>query len=194
MSSAIVGDKSHLPIHQRRTRDSKFDRIWKYYYLTDKQVQLTKKEEELRKRWELAWMMDCSLLSKQKIARRISKRFDISERQGFKDVQMARLLFSDPTQNNKDAQRAIMSNLIELLIKKAVANKDFKAAEKLILRYDKINGLSAERENPVAEFMQRQKPVAIVFNSDPETLKKQAEELMQDVQDVDHVEIDAPET
>ena len=83
-----------------------------------------------------------------------------------------------------------MSILIESLIKKAVAHKDFRAAEKLILRYDKLNGLSMEKEDPIAEFMKRQKPAMIVFNTDPETLKKQAEELMRDVEDVDYEEVD----
>lgn len=187
MSNAIVGDKSKLPIHARRTKDRTFDRVWKYYYLTNKQVNLSKKEEEIRQRWEFSWMMDCSLLSKFKIAKRLMKKFDISRSQAFEDVKNSRLLFSDPTQQNKAAKIAIMSHVLERTITKAIARDDYKAAEKLILRYDKINGLSVDRENPIADFMKNQKPAAIIFSADPETLKKQADEM---VKDVEHEEID----
>lgn len=190
MDSAIVGDKSRLPLHQKRSKDKTFDRIWKYYYLTDKRIELSEKAEAIRQRWEMAWLMDCTLLTKHKMAKRLMKKYGISERQGFKDIVHARLLFSDPTQNNKDAKRAIMSTLLETMIRKAVARSDFKAVDKLILRYDKINGLSVEKDDGMAEYMKKQKPAVIIFNADPETLKLQAEELMKDVEDVEYKEVD----
>lgn len=193
MDSAIVGDKSKLPLHQKRIKDKTFDRIWKYYYLTDKRVELSEKVEAIRQRWEMAWLMDCTLLNKYKIAKRLAKKYDITERQGFKDITNARLLFSDPTQNNKDAKRAIMSNLLETVIRKAVAKGEFKAVDKLILRYDKINGLSIEKEDGMAEFMKNKKAAVFVFSADPETLKKQAAEMIEDVKDTEYEEVDEAE-
>ena len=154
---------------------------------------LSEKEEAIRQRWEMAWMMDTTLLNRYKIAKRLAKKYGITTQTGFSDIRKARLLFSDPTQQNKDAQRAIMNHLLENMIRKTIAREDLKTAEKLILRYDKLNGLSVEKENPLGEFIKTQKPAMIVFNADPETLRKQAEELMKDVEDVDHEEINETE-
>lgn len=193
MINAITGSKSHLPIHLRRTKDRTFDRIWKYYYMTGNQVILTKKQEAIRERWEYAWHMDLTLLGKWKIAKRLIKKFGIGQTQAFKDVKMARMLFSDPTTKNKDAKAAIMSHLLEQMIRKAVAKQDFKAAEKLILRYDKINGLSANEENPLIEMMKKQRPVAIIFDTNPETLRKQGDEMIADVIDTGYEEMNETE-
>lgn len=187
MNSAIVGNKSMLPRSANRSKDKTFDKIWKYYYLTDKKVELTPKQEQIRERWERAWLMDSSLLSKFRIARLLAKKYGITERQGFKDIKNARLLFSDPTQQNKEAQRAIMSNILEKTIRKAYIAREFKAVDKLILRYSAINGLTVEKDNAMEEFLKKQKPVAIIFGTDPQLLEQQAAEL---VQDVEHEEID----
>lgn len=187
--SAIVGDKSTLPIHAKRKADTTFDRIWKYYYMIDKQVVLNEKEERIRQRWEYTWLLDCTLLNKMKIARRLQKKFGISIQLGYVDVNNARLLFSDPTRANKAAQRAIMSNLLEGQIRKAIAANDFKSVERLIGRYEKLNGLAVEQDDPMADFMKKLRPAQIVFSADEKTLKKQAAQMMADVQDTDFEDI-----
>ena len=190
MSSAIVGDKSNLPIHARRTKDRTFDRIWKFYYLTDKKVVLSDKEERMRNRWELAWQMDCTMLGAFKIAKRLSKKFNITIRTAYQDIKMSRMLFSDPTQQNIEAKRAILNHILENSIRKARAKGDDLAVERLAHRYSKINGLDFKEADPISELVKNQKPAKIVFSSDAETLKKQAEEL---IQDVDFEEVDESE-
>lgn len=182
MSSVIVGDKSKLPVHAKRTADKSFDRIWKYYYLTENNVKLSEKEEEMRQRWELAWQMDCTFLSRFKIAKRIEKKFGVSVRTAYEDIKMARMLFSDPTQQNIEAKRAILNHNLEISLRKARARGDDLAVERLAHRYSKINGLDFKEADPISDFVKNQKPAKIVFDSDPEVLKKQAAELVQDIE------------
>lgn len=194
MSSGIVPDKSNLPIHARRTDDSMFDRIWKYYYMTNKQVVLTEQEERIRQRMEMAWQMDCSMLSRLKIARRLMKKFDICQRQAYYDIDNARLLFSDPTVQNREAKRQVMNHILENAIKKAYIQKEYKALANLILRYDKLNGLSEATSNPMEALLKNMRPAAITFTADPEALKKQAEEMLGDVVDAEYEESDEADT
>lgn len=187
--SAIVGDKSKLPRKATRSADTTFDKIWKYYFEPNKTIKLTPKEDDIRHRWEMAWLMDSTLLIRRKIVNRMMQKFDITERQGYKDINNARLLFSDPTAQNKEARRLIMSNLLEGMIRKAVAKDDFKSAERLIMRYEKLNGLHREENHELGEYLKKQKPAVIVFSTDPEILKKQADQLIEDVKDVDFEDI-----
>jgi hypothetical protein len=187
MSSAIVGNKRNLPIHAKRSHDKTFDRIWKYYYLTDKQVKLSDKEEEIRRRWEFAWMMDLTLLSRFKMSKRICSKFKVSQRTAYEDIKMSRMVFSDPTQQNKEAKRSILNNILETSLRKARARGDDMAVERLAHRYSKINGLDFKEADPIEDIMKNQKPSVIIFSADPETLKKQAESL---VEDIDHEELD----
>jgi hypothetical protein len=61
------------------------------------------------------------------------------------------------------------------------------AVERLAHRYSKINGLDFKEADPIEDIMKNQKPSVIIFSADPETLKKQAESL---VEDIDHEELD----
>ncbi len=188
--SAIAGHKSKLPRTAKRRGDSTMDRIWKYYYVKEKNIKLSAKEEQIRQRWELAWLMDSTLLTGKKIVLRLVRKFGITERQGYFDIKNARLLFSDPSQQNKEARRLIMSNLLEGMIRKAVAQDNFKAAERLMLRYEKINGLDKDDNNEFAEMLRKQKPAQIIFSIDPEVLKKNAAKLIEDVEDVEFEEME----
>jgi hypothetical protein len=150
-------------------------------------VKLSDKEEEIRRRWEFAWMMDLTLLSRFKMSKRICSKFKVSQRTAYEDIKMSRMVFSDPTQQNKEAKRSILNNILETSLRKARARGDDMAVERLAHRYSKINGLDFKEADPIEDIMKNQKPSVIIFSADPETLKKQAESL---VEDIDHEELD----
>jgi len=188
MDSAITGDKSNLPTSLRRTDDTTFDKIFKFYNDTKVQTKLSEAEETIRQRWELAWLKRSKLMPKRMIVKRLCKKFGISERTAYDDIKSTELLFGDPEEQNKEAKRTIMSNLIEKAMRKALKYDDFKAFEKLTLRYAQYNDLN-KSDDLFAKYIKGKKPVAIVFSTDPETLKNQANELMADVEDVDFEDV-----
>lgn len=184
MDSAITGNKSHLPTSLRRKNDTTFDKIFKFYNDTLAQTKLSAAEETIRRRWELAWLKRSKLIPNRMIVKRLQKRFGISERTAYDDIKFAEILFGDPGEQNKEAKRTIVSNLIEKAMRKALKFDDLKAFEKLTLRYAQYNDLN-KPDDIFAKYVKGKKPVAIVFSTDPEALKKQADELMQGVEDIE---------
>jgi len=187
MSSVIVS-KGNLPRAARRANDSIFDRIFKYYYDTKVTQDLSEQEEEIRQRWEMAWMHLGTLTSRKIIVNKIAKKFDVHFTTAYHDIKWAERLFGDPRQQNKAAKKAIISNLLEKAIRKAYKSENWKSFEKLLLRYDQYNGLNKE-DNHLEDIIKNLKPFTITFSADPETLKKQADALIADVEDIDYEDI-----
>lgn len=182
MSHALVKSKEKAPREAKKTKDSTFDRIFKFYYSKNRIV-LRDKEEEIRDRWYTAWQLLCNTYTRNQVAKGLAKQFGITERQGFQDVDNAMKLFSDPKNTDKLAKRAISEEWTVKGIKKAWDNGDLLSYERLIRRYNRINGLENE-ENPLSEWIKNQKPVAVLITADPKELEKAAAELMKDVPDV----------
>lgn len=168
-----------------RTDDTVFDRIWKYYFDQKNWIQLRRPEEIIRQRWELAWQMLCGeMLSNRLVAIRLTKKFGISIRQGYEDVKNAIALFgSDPRKATKEAKREIASEWIRRAIKKADEAGDLENLYRLFTRYNKLHALEDHSDNGISELITKLQPHVIEFNSDPETLEKQAADLMHDVED-----------
>lgn len=191
MSHALVKDKENAPREAKKTKDSTFDRIFKFYYSKNKIV-LSDREEHIRERWYYAWQLLCNAYSRNQVARGLHQKFGISERQGFHDVDNAMMLFSDPRTSDKMAKRAISEEWITKGIKKAWDKQDLLAYERLIRRFNRVNGLENE-ENPVADWVKNQKPVAVIITADPKQLEKDAAALMKNipgVEDIPYEEVD----
>jgi hypothetical protein len=77
--SAIISKADDLPREMKRTKDKDFDRIYKYYYKTDTRIELSKEEEEIRKRWEQAWFILCKGRSTKICAEILERTFKISK-------------------------------------------------------------------------------------------------------------------
>lgn len=195
MSHALVKSKKDAPIEARRTKDSTFDRIFKFYY-SKKKIILRDKEEQIRERWYYAWQLLCNTYTRNQVAQGIARKYEITERQGFIDVDNAMRLFSDPRNTDKMAKRAIAEEWITKGIKKAWDTGDLLSYERLIRRFNRVNGLENE-ENPMSEWIKKQKPVAVVITADPKELEKMAADLMRgvpDVKDIPYEEVEDEET
>ncbi len=184
MSQSLVAIKNALPREAKKKGDTTFDRIFKYYFEKKKSIKLTDKEEAIRNRWYFAWQLLCNAYTRNQVALALKKKFELkSEKTGFNDVDSAMRLFSDPKNGDKQAKKAISEELILKGIKKAWDTENLDAYERLITRFNKVNGLENE-ENPIGDWMKRQKPIAIVFSSDENVLKKQADDLMRGIEDI----------
>lgn len=182
----ILKDKSKLPREARKTADTVFDRIWKYYY-SDKRVELNKKEEEMRLRWENVWRLLGDILITTDIVKTHRDTFPVSEQTAYLDLRNAKLLFGDSNDQMKKAKRAIMSEWLIRAMNKADKNEDYKAFEKLALRYSRINGLDVGEGDNTAEFLKKIKPHVIIISGDTKSLKEEADGLMKDVpEDTDY--------
>jgi len=191
-----------LPLREARLiKESSFDRVWKYLYEPKKNVQLSEQEDEILKRLQNAWnLLTGKILNDRKavLAHRAwckENCMNISERTAYDDIKRAKILFGDPRITSAVLDKARMSAIIldlmeemRKLSESGTLEEKLEAAkviEKLMNRYNKINGLEEDIK------MQMPRPaITIEFSADDETLKRQTEELMKDVTDIEHEEID----
>jgi hypothetical protein len=194
-----------------RITDSTFDRIWKFYFeKTD--IELKEKEEEIRQRLVNIWDLLGDILTDRKaVAAHVKwcedKGYKVKERVAYEDLRYAKMLFGDRRLQSKSAQRAIMSELLMNRINARLKNRkldqgayivegeikgdvDDEVLLKLIKEYNELNGL----KDLDASSSSSRPAININFNSDPETLKKQIDELRRkaeaaNAQDIQHKEV-----
>lgn len=160
-----------------RVNDTTFDRIWKFYY--DKSdIQLKEKEEEIRRRLINIWSLLGDILTDRKaVLAHVKwcrdKGYKISEKYAYEDLRTAKMLFGDRRIQDKAAKRAIVSDWLIKGIKYAWDHKDMDNYQRLIRRYNVLNGLEGDKDQLPSD----RPAIAVIFNADPETLKKQADEM-----------------
>ncbi len=170
----------------KRKSDTHLDRIYKFYFEEKSRVELSPHEITLKTRWSNIWkLITGKILSERNAVKMQMKEYGVSEKTAYADLSNAKSLFGDPKEGEKEIKIAIATEWIVKLLRKAEKAADFKAAEKLILRYTKLHRLD-EDNNPLMELLKKQRPAQIIFNADPATLEKQAAELMADIEDVDY--------
>jgi hypothetical protein len=181
----------------RRARyktDKPFDRIYKYIFSPKTEIhKLSAKEMEMKERWEHIWHLLCSdILTDRKAVKMQQEKYqDISERQAYEDLQNAKKLFGDGRNGTKAQKKAMANEWIIQMLKKAYDTEDYKAAEKLLLRFTRINGLDDTDGDALAKLLKKQRPAAIIFSSDPKELEKQKRELEKEITlDVDHEDVE----
>lgn len=180
-----MSTKSNLPREAKRVEDTTYERIWKYYFHKDTEIVLSDCEEEIRQRWQEAWRLRCDILTKAETVQKLVETYGGSVRRAYYDIAHAESLFGDPQIGNKAAQKAILTEILTKALKSAYDLKQFDIVEKISGRISKINGLEEKDNNFLSEMVKKMKPHTIVFSADPETLKKQAEALMEDVETID---------
>jgi len=184
--SVIASDKKDLPRELRRIADTTFDRIWKFYFNTKTRIDLTEKEEEIRQRWEYVWTLSTDIMTRREIVLQLRSTYQITERQAYEDIINAWNLFGNPQDQVRKARREILSDILLKAMNKADKDSEYKALEKLALRYSRINGLDIDNKNDqLADFIKGLKPHTIIITGDPKSLQREADELMEGVEDID---------
>ena len=153
------------------------ERLWRYYYQKE-DVLLTEKEEEIRKRVNNIWALQGDFLTDTKCVRAHVKwcadqGITITERHGWNDLQHSRMLFGNPQVQNKQAKKAVVSEWLLRALEYAWKEKDLQSFERLVNRYNKVNGL--EESDEIAG--ENRAPIMINFKASPEVLKRQIEEM-----------------
>lgn len=189
----------------KRINDSLFSRLWKYLYEPHKKCELTEYEVKVLTRLNNVWqLLTGKILNDRKaVLAHVEwcKRndIDITERTAYDDVRRAKALFGDPTQSSAIFEKARISAVLLDQIeqmkgisddKQSVVSDKIEAAKAinaLARRYNAVNGLEEDIKTKLP-----MPPISISFNADPETLKRQADELMKGVsaEDVDFTEVE----
>lgn len=165
----------------RKTKDSSFDRIYRFYHKPKSNQVLEPDDERIRERLEKAWYILCKHRSIQEVVNLLCRIYDIKKSVGYDDVNNAMLLFGDPRADVKDAKRAIAESMALRGAKRAWQQGDMGSYGKFVKEYSEINNLKGDDDNRLKELLKKQRPVSITFTSEVDQLKRQASDLMKDV-------------
>lgn len=167
--------------------DTRLDRFYKHYFTNDVIV-LTEEDQRIMERWEFAWKKIGNINTKAQVVRSLMKVYKVDRKTAYRYINSAMMLFGDPQDQLREAKRAISSEWNIKLLKKAIKAEDYKAAEKLLLRFNRLHGLDKDSENGMATIMKNLKPHTIIIQGDPKSLEAEANKLMEDVEEAEVVE------
>lgn len=186
-SGLVKRNYAELPRETRKTNDSTFDRIYKYYHNAKTRIELTEEETRLRERWEKAWLLRCRYRTKKQVADLLCRLFNIEKSVAYDDVNKASMLFTDPQADTKDAKRAIAESALLQGAHKAWTSGDMELHLRYMREYSEINGLKDhEGDTNMADLMKKLKPHQIIIVSSQAELEAQAnamqEQLTHDIE------------
>jgi len=172
------------PREARKTNDSTFDRIYKFYF-GKVRVELTPGEERIKDRWDQCFKLLCSMHSERKVVQLLQKQFDITISVAYNDVRNTKLLFGDTKNVDREFKRKISEEWTLWGIKEAKKTKNLEALDKLVGKFNKINGLEVENDNQYADMVKKLTPTALIFTTSMDELKREAASLLEKIPSVD---------
>jgi hypothetical protein len=176
---ALTKHKEGAPREMRKTKDTTFDRIFKYYHNKRTTVTLTEAEDLVRQRLDFAWKCLCEINTRQGVVDLMLAKFPtIKKSIAFDDINKAMAIFGDPRAANKEAKRALSEGWIVQGIKKAWEDGDLAAYERLLARYNKINRLEDD-DGGLGDKLKAFKAVQINITADRGDLQKLAQDMQQ---------------
>lgn len=128
-------------------KKTSLENIHNYLSSDSGNVTLSKQDEERMNRARAAWDLRIKLFTKGEIVDRLMSNYSINRSTAFNDINFSELLFSNPTKNQKKAQRAIMSNVCLRRARLAEELGDDKAMQKWMDLYGKYNML--DKDDPI---------------------------------------------
>lgn len=190
-SALVASNYSELPREAKKTKDSTFDRIYKYYHNDKTRIELSEEEENIRKRYEMAWHLLCHYKTDKQVVEVLQASYRIGKSVAYDDLRHAKMLISDPRQNNKDAKRAIAETIALRTMEKLEAEGKWEMHEKYFQKYIDINGLKDEGgNNNMEELMKKFKPHTINIIASPADLQKMASDIQQElIRDIEFKEV-----
>lgn len=189
-SALVPSDYNQLPREARKTNDSTFDRVYKYYHNSKTRIELTTEERNLAERWEKAWLLRCRYRTKKQVVDLLCRLFNIEKSVAYDDVRKASMLFTDPEADTKEAKRAIAESAFLAGANKAWTSGDMELHLKYMKEYTEINGLKdKDADGNLAEVMKKLKPHQIIIVTSQVELEAQANALQAELtRDIDYIE------
>lgn len=194
-SGLVPKDYQKRKRESKKTKDSTFDRIWKYYHNSKTRVVLEDWEDEIRMRWEAAWFMLCRSKNQKEVADFLEQKFYISKSTAYDDVRNTMKLFGDPRQDVRAAKRAIAETITLRMMDIMEEAGKWDLHERYLQKYIDLNGLKDHSDDTnVADAIKKLKPHQIVIVTSPEELEAKANAIQDEVmKEIEIIEADEGE-
>ncbi len=137
----MSGENELISVKKKTTFDKLRD-----WYSGEESFPLTKKEEEIRVRWEKAWCLLCTHRSPHQVALIISKGPDVEIAQAYRDVKNATRFFGDINKTSKEGKRYVLYELAFNTYQRAQKSGNLTEENKALSNMIKISGV--DRDDP----------------------------------------------
>jgi tRNA uridine 5-carbamoylmethylation protein Kti12 len=191
-SALVSKNYNSLPREAKKTTDTTFDRIYKYFHNSKTRIQLNDEEMTIMQRWEKAWLLLCRHRTRKDVVDFIMRLFGVEKSVAYDDVRNAMMLFSDPSDDLKAAKRMIAEDAYLKGAAKAWKNGNLDMHLKYMKEYSEINKLTQDSDqgSELIELVRNMKPTQVVIVATAEQLKAEAEKLQQELtQDIAHEDV-----
>jgi hypothetical protein len=170
----------------RRKEDDPFFAIWRHYHDTKHDIVLTPKQQERLEIYEFAWDKYRSGMSRGETAKMIrthfqkEKNWNIEIRTAYAHLQDACDIFGDPEKINLNMEKMIFIETCKSLITELRQSGKPEACGTILAVLKSTYGFDKENDD-TAELLRALKPTQIIISSDPHILRREADELVQDI-------------
>jgi hypothetical protein len=183
----IKKDPGTLP---RRKDDDPFFAIWRHYHDTDFEMILSDSQKERVDIYEKAHELCLSGFSRGETAKNLQvffkeKGVEFSIRSAYDYLQDALDLWGAGPESDMTMNRMILIETGKRLMKKSEKLGDMKSAAAFFAQIVKLHPIPSENADLIDK-IKALKPHSVILSTDPEILRKQAQEL---TQDIDHEDI-----
>lgn len=190
MSEKLIKKQGNLP---RRKEDDPFFAIWRHYHDPNCDIVLSDNQKKRLKVYEFAYDIYNKGFSRGEAAKYLVEHFkdpenggiEFSVRTAFQYLRDALDLFGEMDEINLNRERMSMIEIGKSLITEARQYGDYKGAASVYQTLVKLYQFDKDN-NEVLALLKKLKPMQITITNDPNVLKKEADELMMDI---DHEDV-----
>lgn len=196
MAWSVEKKYGNLP---RRRPEDPFERIWAHYHDLSIDVVLSENEKSRLKIYEFAIRQYEKGFTDGEIAKSIIVNYSedetkkIAPRTAYRYIQDAKDIFGTLENLDLDFEKRIAINRCKMALRKCEKAENWSAWSTINQSLIKIYDFNKNNDE-LMEFLKTQKPIQIILSADPEVLRKQALDLVEDVEDAQIVEEDGNET
>lgn len=179
----VIKKHGNLP---RRKEDDPFYAIWRHYHDRHYDMVLSDSQKDRLLIYEFAWEKYSTGMSRGETAKMIKEHFkerknwNIEMRTAYNHLQDACDIFGNPEKPNLSMEKMIFIETCKSIISELRNAGKPEACGQILGVLQKAYGFDKENDD-LAEILKNLKPATIVITSDPEALKREAEELVEDV-------------
>lgn len=174
--------KEAAPRELKKSNDTDFDRIYKYYHNSKTRIVLSEEEETIRERWEKAWFLLCKGRTTKHVSDLIQKLYKVGRATSYDDVRKAQMLFSDPRNDIKEAKRRIVEQQLQDGAALAWRTGNLEMHQKYLKEISEINGLKEPAvDGNLAEIIKKLKPTQINIMASMQDLQSLAESMREEI-------------
>jgi hypothetical protein len=178
-------EKKHGNLPKRRP-DDPFERIYRHYHDLTVDIVLSPFEKERLEIMEFAYGQYLKGFARGEVAKNIIVKFgegkglEIAPRTAYQYLRDSIDLFGDLEEVDIDREKRIFIERCKIAMRKCEEAGEWKAWATINQTLAKVYNFN-ETTDELTEFLKKFKPIAIVLNSDPDVLQKQAQELIEDI-------------